>query len=1123
MIARTSRPLRPLGLSLLVILLGANPAGTSGPVPASLLSSLVWRNLGPFRGGRVAAVTGAIGQPGVYYIGLPLGGVWKTTSAGETWTPIFDAITEASSVGAVEVAPSDPNVIYAGMGDLITGGGINEGNGVYKSTDAGKTWQHLGLDDTKQIPSILVDPRNPNLVLLAAQGNVHVKSDSRGVYRSTDGGKSWTKTLYVDDSTGAQKITWAFDRPDVMLATTVRHYVTPPVGPLRFGPGGFGGGGGQTGPTQTMLFKSTDEGLTWHEITGGGLPRLNGRTSVAIAMHTNAQRMFLIGNFGLYRSDDGGATWRQMDAADKRIANGQGGYNCGVYVDPENPDVVYTINTSSYKSSDGGNTFTGFKGAPGGDDPQQLWIDPTNGRRMLLGLDQGAVATLDGGATWSSWYNQSTEQVYHITVDTSYPYWVYASQQDAGAIRIRSRGNLGAITPLDWSPVPGWEWGTTIPDPLNPNIVYASGSGIVKITYPSEQWINVSPNVDPDLKGRTTISQPLAFAPWNQHELVTGFNFVMATTDGGAHWTKLSPDLGFPKDTAPTPDSLRGKPGYLVGGAIQSLALSTVKRGEIWVGTSNGLIKLTQDEGKTWSDVTIPGIPGVASRADILAIDASHFDPGTAYVALSLHTTGDYTPYFYRTRDYGKTWTLITNGFATGQPSGSFARVIREDPKQRGLLFAGTESGVYVSFDDGDHWQSLQQNLPNTSYRDMVVKGNDLIVGTYGRGIWVLDDISPLRQMTAAVASEPVHLFAPGEAVRVRRNVGADTPFPPEVPHALNPPDGALIYYSLASEPAGDITLDVLDATGSVVRHLTSAPVEPVKEAAQPPEPNFWLAAPERLTKVAGLNRVNWDLRTDDPPAFSHSFEINANPGLTPPSPEGPLVPPGTYTIRLTVNGTAYRRPITVVNDPRSPATGPDVASQTALQSRIVAGMRASWDGYQQVAAARTAVAADTVSSLPALVVTAAKALDSILARVGGNPEGSRGFGGFRAGLPAPPTFVGVNNTLAGQINGLENGDMAPTPAMQAAYAAACKDLATAAATWRGIDSAGGAIETFNAVATRNNLKPVVVAVVPVAPICPNPVQAAGRNRPASGPRARGNEEDTGSEEHGDAGPEDAP
>ena len=1050
------------------------------PVPPSLLSGLVWRNLGPFRGGRISAVSGAIGQPGVFYIGLPLGGLWKTTSAGETWTPILDGLTAVSSVGAVAVAPSDANIVYVGTGDAINF--FNDGNGLYKSADAGKTWQHLGLGDTKQIPSILVDPKDPDLVLIAALGDAHKKSETRGVFRSTDGGKTWTKTLYVDDTTGLQRLAWAPDHPEVILAVSQRHYNPPPTGPLVVpaagGAGAGGGGGPQAGPTQTKLFKSTDKGLTWHEITGGGLPRLVGRTYVAVAMNTNAQRMFLIGNFGLYRSDDGGNTWRQMDAADRRIANGQGGYNCGVYVDPMNPDVVYTVNTAMYKSTDGGNSFTGFKGAPGGDDPQQLWIDPTNGQRMLMGLDQGAVVTLDGGATWSSWFNQSTDQIYHITVDNSYPYWVYGSQQDAGAIRTRSRGNQGAVTPLDWNPVPGWEWGTTIADPLNPNIVYASGSGIVKISYPSEQWINVSPNVDPQLYGRTTISQPLAFAPWNQHELIAAFQFLMATTDGGMHWSKLSPDLGYPADVTPPPDSVRGRgaPGSPIGGAIQSMALSTVKRGVIWVGTGNGLIKVTTDEGKTWADVTIPGLPN-PTRADVQSIDASHFDAATAYASVDLHGTGDYKPYLFRTRDYGKSWTAIVTGLPVDQPSGSFARVIRNDTRKAGLVFAGTESGMYVSFDDGDNWQSLQLNLPNTSYRDIVVHGNDLVVGTYGRGVWVLDDISPLRQIVAATAQEPVHLFAPGDAVRVRRNVGADTPFQPEVPHALNPPDGALIYYWLAAQPAGEIALDVLDAGGTVVRHMTSAPIAPVKEAAQPPEPNWWIATPERLPTAVALNRVNWDLRTDDPPAFSHSFEINANPGLTPPSPEGPLVPPGIYTLKLTVAGKSYTQPVTVVNDPRSPATVADVRAQYALQTKIVAAMRLSWDGYQQVAAMRALVAADT--ALPE-----AKAFDSTLAAVGGNPD-ARG-GGFGGGAAPAPTFVRLNGNLGNQINTLENGDLAPTDAMQRAYVAGCLDLQRVVTSWTGIT--GAPLAAFNAVLTQHNLKPIPAATPPLTePTCSGP------------------------------------
>lgn len=1063
------------GVSLLLI--GSFTLGAARPVEPNLLSGLVWRNIGPFRGGRVSAVSGVPGQP-VFYIGLPLGGVWKTTSAGSTWFPVFDSIKDVSSVGSVEVAPSDPNVIYVGTGDLITGGGINEGNGMYKSADAGKTWQHIGLDQTRQIPSILVDPHDANVVMIAAQGNVRARSDMRGVFRSADGGRTWTKTLYVNDETGLQKLAWAADHPNVVLATTVRHYIAPGPPPPRGATGNAA-----NAPSGTALYKSTDEGVTWKEITGGGLPPLNGRTSVAVAMNTNAQRMFIIGNFGLYRSDDGGSTWRQMDARDKRIANGQGGYNSGVYVNSKNPDIVYTINTSSYRSTDGGNTFTGFKGAPGGDDPQQLWIDPTNGQRMLLGADQGATVSLDGGGTWSSWYNQSTDQVYHLSTDNSYPYWVYATQQDAGAIRSRSRGNLGEITPLDWNPVPGWEWGTIVPDPLNTNIVYASGSGIVKITYPSEQWINVSPAIDPAAKLRTAFSQPIVWAPWDQHELLAGFQYLMATVDGGAHWKAMSPDLTVPKNPPPpVPTASVATPGARppVGGAIESISASSVAPGTIWVGTNNGVIQVTRDESKTWNEVSIPGLPYPAN-ADISTIDASHQDAATAYVAVDLHTTGDYTPYLYRTHDYGKTWTRIVNGLRTGEAGGSFARVIRADTKKAGLLFAGTESANYVSFDDGDHWQSLMLNLPNTSYRDITMHDNDLVIGTYGRGIWILDGYSVLRQMTPAVAAERAHLFEPTEAIRVRRNVNADTPFPPEVPHALNPPDGAIIYYSLASKPSRDITLDVMDAPGAVVRHMSSVATAPVAEAAVPPEPNFWLAPPASMPTNVGTNRVNWDLRYDAPPAFVHSFEINANPGLTPPSPEGPLALPGTYTLKLTVDGKSYRQHVTVKNDPRSPATESDLRAQHDQQMKFYAGAKAAWDDYNQIASVRRSVAEYAHGSGPSDVTTAATALEAKLVALSGT-VGERARRGS-SGTPASPNFVAINGAMNSRLGALENGDFAPNEPMRLAYTAECSDLRTAMTDWMNINS--GDIAAFNSMLTKNKRKPIAVSSAAVAlPVC---------------------------------------
>ena len=1061
---RTPSWLTAAALAVLGLFVPRVAPAPAGPIDPAFYRGLVWRNVGPLRAGRIASVTGAIGQPGVFYAGMPEGGIWKTTSAGTTWFPVFDSITSVAAVGAIGVAPSDANIVYAGTGDMPTGGSLNQGDGVYRSSDAGLTWRHIGLDSTKQIPSLIIDPHDPNLVLVAGQGDLHKKSAARGVFRTADGGATWTRTLVTDDSTGVEKLASAFDDPQVVFATTDRHYSAPGAIQRR-------GGAPASGPTGTALYKSTDEGLTWHEITGGGLPRLFGRTSIAVASHTNAQRVFLIENSGLYRSDDGGSSWRQMDSTDHRIANGQGGYNCGVYVDPQNPDIVYTINTSSYVSTDGGNTFTGFKGAPGGDDPQQLWIDPTNGKRMLLGLDQGATVTLDGGQTWSLWYNQSTEQVYHISTDASFPFWIYATQQDAGAIRTRNRGNMGAVTPLDWSPVPSWEWGTIVPDPLHPDTVYASGNGIVKITYPSEQWINVSPAQDPALKLRTTSTQPLVWAPWNQHELLTGFQYLMATTDGGAHWTKLGPDLGVPhgqEPTAPAPPSRGGPPGPPNGGVIETIAPSSVAAGTIWVGTNNDLIRVTRDNGKTWSDVSIAGLPN-AARADIVTVDASHTDAAAAYVAVDEHNLGDDTPYLYRTHDYGKTWTKIVTGLPTDEPSGSFAHVIRNDPKRAGLLFAGTESAMYVSFDDGDHWQSLQLNLPNTSYRDITFHGSDLVVGTYGRGIWVLDDYTVLRDLTPAIVSAPVHLFKPDDAVRVRRNDGADTPFPPEVPHALNPPDGLIIYYTLAAAPRGDITLDVVDASGAVVRHMSSAPIKPLDEAAKPPEPNFWLAKPEPMPTAVGLNRVNWDLRWDAPPAFGHTYEINANPGLTPASPEGPLALPGVYTLKLTVNGTTYTQTATVRNDPRSPATTAALRAQNTLTMRLYRGLTDAWSGYHAIAGLRADADKAAGASAPADVSEAVKAFDEKVDSVAGNPESNR-FRFGRGAAPAPD-YVRVSGTLVQQLEGQDNGDMAPTVSSLAGADSVCKDLATVDAAARRLTTTD--LTALDAVLGRHSLSEV--------------------------------------------------
>ncbi len=1043
-------------------------------VDPRLLAGLQWRNVGPFRAGRVAAVAGVAGQPGVYYAGFPAGGVWKTTSAGMTWAPIFDDIKSVSSIGAVEVAPSDPNVVYVGTGDLITGGVINEGDGVYRSADAGKSWQHVGLVATKQIPSMLVDLKNPNVVLVAAQGDIHQQTEDRGIYRTDDGGKSWTRVMFVDRETGVQKLARANDAPNTIFATTVRHYnaPTPATQPA---PGSPAATPAATGSTGTAIYKSTDGGLTWNEFNGTGLPRLAGRTSIAVAMGTNAQRVFLVTNNGLYRSDDGGTNWRQMDAADTRIRNGQGGYNCGIAVDPKNPDVVYVLSTSSYKSTDGGNSFTGFKGAPGGDDPQQIWIDPTNGQRIFLGVDQGATVTLDGGATWSSWYNQSVEQVYHIATDNSYPYWIYATQQDAGAIRTRARGNYGAVTMFDWNSVNGWEWGTIIPDPTNPNVVFASGSGVVKISYPSEQWINVSPALDPASKTRSTSSAPILFAPWNSKLLIAAMNVVYTTTDAGNSWKKISGELGIPQglDSAAAATTTGGR------GAIESLAASSVGKGTIWVGTNNGLIHVTRDEGKTWTDVSIADLPN-PRRANISAIEASHVNAGEAYAAVEYQRLGDFAPYIYRTRDFGKSWTKITDGLPVREPAGSVTRVVREDPKKAGLLFAGTETGVHVSFDDGDHWQSLTLNLPNTSYRDLTIKGNDLIAGTYGRGIWVLDDISPLRQLSPAVSSEPVHLFAPGDAIRTRRNVNYDTPLPPEIPHAKNPPNGAIIYYALASKPSTEITLDVSDSAGKPVRHLSSIALAPVAEAASPPHPNWWLAEPEALPTNVGLNRTTWDFRHDPPAVNSHSFEISANPGETPPSPEGILAAPGRYTVTLAVEGKRYTQKLTVQNDPRSPATTAALVAQHALLVGISDGIALAASSAKQVADLRTALTKATGANAAAEVKSAISAFSAKLDSVAGGGGGGRG--GRGGGAAANPTFNAINGALAAQLTTQDNADQAPTASSRAAFAGSCKELTTVQALFTRITTKD--LAALNAILAKNGGSAINAPTTGAAPRC---------------------------------------
>jgi photosystem II stability/assembly factor-like uncharacterized protein len=989
-------------------------------------------------------VSGALGQPGTFYVGLPQGGIWKTTSAGQTWFPVGDSIKEVACFGSVQVAPSNPNVVYAGSGEAIGG----EGNGIYKSEDAGTTWRHLGLEETQRIPAILVDPKDPNIVLLAALGNNRMHTDQRGVFRSTDGGTTWSKPLFISNEIGVQHIAWAYDNPKVVLALSRQQFLTLPD-PSNPKP--------PPAPAAGVLYRSADEGATWTKLEPTGLPKLTGRCCLAVAQNTNSQRMFLIGTFGLYRSDDSGMTWRQMAKDDRRIVNGQGAYTSGVYVDSQNPDIVYTLATCVYRSIDGGNTFVGFKGAPGGDDPQQLWIDPTDGRRILYGGDQGASVSVDAGQTWGPWFNQPTAQVYHVSTDTQWPYWVYATQQDSGCVGTASRGNLGMISMLDWVQHPGFEFGSMIVDPLNPKISYVLGPNLslARVTAPSMQLIEIGPDQNPNEGIRAGFNMPMTFSCANPRELIAGYNFLMSTTDGGVHWKKLGPDLTIDKD---------GKPSAFA--AIESLSQSTVAPDTIWVSTNNRIIQVTTDHGKSWTNVSIPNL---SRFSQISCIDASHTNVKEAYA--SVRGGGfDLSPHFYRTRDMGKTWQEIVGGLPKSVPAGDSANVIRADTKRSGLLFGGTQSSVYVSFDDGDHWQPFMLNLPTTVFNDIIIHGNDLIVGTYGRGLYILDDYSPLRQVSAETMAESAHLYKPGEAVRFRRNVNLDTPMPPEIPHADNPPPGAIIYYSLGKHPSGYATLEISDSAGSVVRRMSSQAVVPYKDPPAEVAP-YWIEIRKPMPTSDGLNRINWDLRYQDPPAFIHDVQdvINANVGDAPQAVPGPLVLPGTYTLKLTVDGKTSTQTVIVVNDPRSLASQADLKSQHDLQMNYYRGIQGAWEGYQQAAALRTALAELIAAKPTEEIVKAAKALDDKLDGLQGKVVYRRRF----LGLAPPTTFVTLNDYLLYRMDALDTGDLAPTDSILGSYGASWTKANALFESWRAICQKD--LPALNVMLVKNGNKPLAV------------------------------------------------
>ena len=867
----------------------ANPQGQP-QLDSKLFQELRWRSIGPFRGGRALAVTGVRGQPEVFYFGSVGGGVWRTNDAGRTWNPIFDAQSIAS-IGAIAVAPSNPNIIYVGTGEADMRSDISYGDGMYKSMDAGKTWEHIGLRDSRQIARILIDPSDPDKVFVAALGHAYGPNSERGIFRTRDGGKNWERVLFHDENTGAIDLAFEPGNTKNMWAALLQTRRPPwAIYPPSKGPG-------------TGLYRSRDGGEHWEAVTGHGLPAEElGRIGIGMAASDTRRRYLIIDAKvgGLYRSDDSGENW-QLVCDDNRIWQ-RGWYFEEVTVDPKNPDIVYVPNTSMYRSQDGGKTFMATKGAPFGDDYHALWIDPDEPLRMILGTDQGTIVTRNGGETWSSWYNQPTGQFYHVATDNREPYWVYGAQQDSGSAATASRGNNRALNFHDWRPLEaGDENGYIAPDPANPGIVY--GGFVTRQDFSNEQRQQMPPSLAQTGTFRRTWTLPLVFSPTDPRVLYFGSQVLFRTSNGGSSWQIISPDLS--REDPGTPGSLdmptaADAPEGKRRGVIYTIAPSPLRKGEIWAGTSDGLIHVTQDEGKTWQDVTPPEI---TAWSKVTHIEASHFDAAIAYAAVDRHRLDDLRPYLYRTVDGGKTWTSITKGI----PEGSFLNCVREDGERKGLLFACTEKGVFVSFDDGGLWQPLQMNLPVTSVRDLVVHGVDLVIATHGRSFWILDNITPLRQLRAENAASEAWLFKPAAAYRWRPESDQSSPIPLDEPQADNPPNGVVVDYYLKAKSDGPVQLEILDDRGSLVRKFSSNDIPAKTDPKSVEFPMYWVHDAKALSAESGMHRFVWDFRIALP-AVIHSSVYG---------PFGPMVVAGNYTVKLTVNGKTFSQPLLVKSDPR--------------------------------------------------------------------------------------------------------------------------------------------------------------------------------------------------------------
>ena len=869
----------------------------SAVVAQSSYAGLRWREIGPLRGGRTKALAGVPSMPNRFYIGAVNGGIWQTDDAGRTWRPIFDDAS-TGSIGALAVAAGDPSVIYAGSGEGLQRPDLSVGNGIYKSTDAGKTWTHLGLRDGQQIPQIDVDPTNPQRLFVAVLGHPYGPNTQRGVFRSTDGGTTFTRVLYIDENTGAYNVRIDPSNPQIVYAS---------MWAARQAPWEIGSSFERPG---SGIYKSTDGGDHWTQLHGG-LPAKMGRAEIAIAP-SNTQVVYAYvdayGDTGgaVYRSDDGGANFRKLNDTD-RIAE-RGDDLVAIAVDPKDPQTLYLTNTTTYRSTDGGKTFHAIKGAPGGDDYQNVWINPNDPNIVALVSDQGATISVDHGATWSSWYNQPTAQMYHVNTDNRFPYWVCGGQQESGSACVSSRGEWGQINERDWHTAGAEEYGYVVPDPLHPGITY--GGKVERFDERTTQVQEVSPDPLRGKNFRVVRTEPIAFDHFDKSLMYFGANRIYATRDGGMHWHTISPDLTRKHPAIPSVITAFEANDPQKGahrGVVYALAPSYTHAGTIWAGTDDGLVWITRDGGAHWKNVTPPGL---SPWSKISIIDASRFDDQTAYVAVNRFRLDDLRPWIFKTHDGGAHWTKITNGLPVDQP----INVVRADPFVAGLLYAGGEGTVSVSFDDGAQWQSLQQNLPHTSMRDLDVHGEDLVVATHGRGFWILDDIEPLRELARTSGWNGPHLFAPVAAYRVRRNTNTDTPLPPEEPHGANPPDGAIFYYMLA-KPAAHVAIAIYDAQGALVRRYASDDPSPAPVVFD--KPAYWEKPFVRPSTAAGMHRFVWDLHEPAPHALSYDLPISANDEDTPRVPQGALVVPGTYTVRLDVDGVVRTEHVSIVMDPR--------------------------------------------------------------------------------------------------------------------------------------------------------------------------------------------------------------